>query len=159
MRLGACRSGSVKCIWEIPGEITIKPHQLMRQIHCQAGCKKGPCVQNTILRGEIMMVKKLLKFSLVFLLLVVIPSCSRSRPVLNLKNEPLPTLSDGSTYTKEQVRKAIFEGCRRRGWVAQPKEEGLIEASIIVRANRAKIEIRYDETNISILYKDSYNLS
>lgn len=104
------------------------------------------------------MVKKFLKFSPLFLLLVVIPSCSTSRPVLNLKNEPLPTLADGSKYTKEQVRKAIIEGCRRRGWVAQPKEEGLIEASIIVRANRAKIEIRYDETNISILYKDSYSL-
>jgi hypothetical protein len=108
-----------------------------------------------------MMVKKFLKFSPVFLLLVVIPSC-RSRytigPVLNLKNEPLPTSADGSTYTKEQVRKAILEGCRRRGWVAQLKEEGLIEASILVRTNRAKVEIRYDETNISILYKDSENL-
>lgn len=106
-----------------------------------------------------MMVKKILMFTPVFLLLVVIPSCSRARPVLNLKNEPLPTKFDGSKYTKEQVREAIIEGCRRRGWVAQPKDEGLIEASIIVRANRAKVEIRYDETNISILYKDSYNLS
>ena len=104
------------------------------------------------------MVKKILKFSTVFLLLVVVSSCSTSRPVLNLKNEPLPTLADGSTYTKEQVRTAILEGCRRRGWVAQPKEEGLIEASIIVRANRAKVEIRYDESNISILYINSSNL-
>ena len=101
------------------------------------------------------MVKKFLKFFPVLLMLVVLPSCTH---VLNLRNEPLPTLADGSTYTKEQVRKAIIEGCRRRGWVAQPKEEGLIEASIIVRANRAKVEIRYDETNISILYKDSYHL-
>lgn len=104
-----------------------------------------------------MMVKKSLKFYPIFLLLVVIPSCT-SRPVLNLKNEPLPVLADGSTCTKEQVRKAIIEGCYRLGWVAQLKEENLIEASIIVRANRAKIEIRYDETNISILYKDSYHL-
>jgi hypothetical protein len=104
-----------------------------------------------------MMVKKFLKFSPVFLLLVVIPSCT-SQPIMNLENEPLPTLADGSTHTKEQVLKSIIEACRRRGWVAQPKEEGLIEASIIVRANKAKVEIRYDETNISILYKDSYNL-
>jgi hypothetical protein len=106
------------------------------------------------------MVKKFLKFSPIFLLLVVIPSCSigSRRPVLNLKNEPLPTLADGSTYTKEQVQKAIFEGCKRRGWIAQLKEDGIIEASIIVRENRAKVEIRYDETKISILYKDSYNL-
>ncbi len=104
-----------------------------------------------------MMVKKFLMFSPVFLLLVVIPSCTRW-PILNLKNEPLPMLVDDSTYTKEQVREAIIEGCRRRGWVARPKEEGLIEASIIVREHRAKVEIRYDETNISILYKDSYNL-
>ena len=104
------------------------------------------------------MVKKILKFSPVFLLLVVITSCA-SRPVLNLKNELLPTLPDGSKYTKEQVRKAILEGCRQRGWIAQPKEEGLIEASIIVREHRANIEIRYDETNISILYKDSNNLN
>ena len=105
-----------------------------------------------------MMVKKFVKFSPVFLMLVVIPSCTR-RPVMNLKNEPLPTLADGSLYTKEQVRTAVIEGCRQRGWVAQPKEEGLIEASIIVRMNRAKVEIHYDETNISILYKDSYHLN
>ena len=104
-----------------------------------------------------MMVKYLLKFPPVLLLLVIIPSCT-SQPVMNLKNEPLPTLADGSTFTKEQVRKAIIEGCRRRGWVAQPKEEGLIEASIIVRVNRAKVEIRHDETTISIVYKDSYHL-
>lgn len=103
------------------------------------------------------MVRKVLKFPPVFLLLVIIPSCT-SQPVTNLKNEPLPTLADGSTYTKEQVRKAIINACSRRGWVAQLKEEGLIEASIIVRVNRAKIEIRYDETKISILYKDSYHL-
>lgn len=104
------------------------------------------------------MVKKFLKFSPFFLLLVVIPSCV-IQPVLNLKNEPLPTLADGSTYTKEQVQKAIIEGCRQRGWVAQPKDEGVIVASIIVRSHRAKIEIQYDETNISILYKDSNNLN
>ncbi len=104
------------------------------------------------------MVKKILIFAPVFLLLFVIPSCT-SRSILNLKNEPLPTLADGSIFTKEQVREAIIKGCRRRRWVAQPKEEGLIEASIIVRGRRAKVEIRYDETNISILYKDSYRLN
>ena len=103
------------------------------------------------------MVIKFLKFTPVFLLLIIIPSCT-SQPIINLKDEPLPTLADGSTYTKEQVQEAIIEGCRRRGWVAQPKEEGLIEASIIVRENRAKVEIRYNENNISILYKDSNNL-
>ncbi len=105
-----------------------------------------------------MMVKKFLKFSPVFLLLVVIPSCRRSWPILNFKNEPLPRFVDGSTYTEEQVRNAIFKGCRRRGWVAQPKGEGVIEASIIVRENKARVEIRYNETNISIRHNDSYNL-
>ncbi len=106
------------------------------------------------------MVKKILKFSLILLLLVVISSlsCRRSFPILNLRNEPLPTLVDGSTYTKEEVRTAIFKGCRRRGWVAQPKGEGLIEASIVVRENKARVEIRYNETTISILHNDSYNL-
>ena len=107
-----------------------------------------------------MMVKKILKFSLIFLLLVVISSlsCRRSFPILNLRNEPLPTLVDGSTHTEEEVRTAIFRGCRRSGWVAQPKGEGLIEASIVVRKNKARVEIRYNETTISILHNDSYNL-
>ena len=105
-----------------------------------------------------MMVKKFLKFSLILLLLVVISSCRRSFPILELNNEPLPTLVDGSTHTKEEVRNAIFKGCRRRGWVAQPKGEGLIEASIVVRENKARVEIRYNETTISILHNDSYNL-
>ena len=105
-----------------------------------------------------MMVKKFLKFSLILLLLVVISSCRRSFPILELKNEPLPTLVDDSTHTKEEVRTAIFKGCRRSGWVAQPKGEGLIEASIVVRENKARVEIRYNETTISILHNDSYNL-
>lgn len=103
------------------------------------------------------MVQKIVKFSPVFLLLAVIPSCV-IQPVLKLENEPLPALADGSAYTNIQVQKAIIEGCRERGWVTQVKEEGVIEASIIVRSHRAKVEIHYDETSISILYKDSSNL-
>lgn len=103
------------------------------------------------------MVKKVLKFLPVFSLIVVIPSCI-TQPVLNLNHEPLPRLADGSTYKKKQVHEAILRACKRRGWVAQPKKKGLIEASINVRMHRAKIEIRYDETKISILYIDSYDL-
>lgn len=103
------------------------------------------------------MVKKVLKFLPVFSLIVVIPSCI-TQPVLNLNNEPLPRLANGSTYTKKQVHEAILRACKQRGWVAQPKKKGLIEASINVRMHRAKIEIRYDENKISILYIDSYDL-
>ena len=103
------------------------------------------------------MAKKFLKFPPVFLLLVAISSCT-SQPVMNVKNMPLPRLADGSALTRDQVRKAIIAGCRRRRWVAQPKEDGLITASILVRANRAEVDIRYDETTFSILYKDSDNL-
>jgi len=103
------------------------------------------------------MAKKVLKFFPVFLMLVFIPSCI-VQPVMNLSNELLPTSADGSTYTRKQVQKAILRACEIRGWVAQQKKKGLIEASINVRMHRAKVEIHYDETKISILYKDSYDL-
>ncbi|TKJ39448.1 MAG: hypothetical protein CEE38_01555 [Planctomycetes bacterium B3_Pla] len=103
------------------------------------------------------MAKKVLKFFPVFLMLVVIPSCI-VQPVMNLSNEPVPTSADGSTYTRKQLHEAIIRACKLRGWIAQPKKKGLIEASINVRMHRAKVEIHYDETKISILYKDSYDL-
>ena len=103
------------------------------------------------------MAQKLIKFSPVFLLLAAIPSCVY-QPVLNLKDVPLPAMANGSKYTKAQVQKAIMEGCRERGWVAQVKEKGVIEASIVARLHRATIEIQYDESQISILYRDSSNL-
>jgi hypothetical protein len=88
----------------------------------------------------------------------ILSGCASHPPILNLEDELLPIPAGGSTYTKEEVQQAILTACNRRGWAAQGREEGLIEASILVRRHRARIEIRYDETKISILYKDSDNL-
>ena len=104
------------------------------------------------------MIEKTFKVCLVLFLLVIVSSCT-TKPILNYKNERLPTKFDGSAYTQEQVRDAIMEACQKLGWVGQVREEGIIDASIRIRSYRAEIEIQYDKREISILYKNSKGLS
>ena len=103
------------------------------------------------------MINRILKFGFAFVLLAITASCAQR--IINLKNEMLPTKSDGSLYTKEQICDAVIAGCRKRGWSAQAREDGVVDASLIVRSCRAEVEIYYDEKMISILYKDSKNLN
>ncbi len=107
------------------------------------------------------MSKQMLKLCPVFLLLIINISCRSRyiiRPVINFENELLPSKSDGSTYTKEQVQEVILEACQKRGWAAQVEGDGVIDASIFSRNIKAEVEIQYNERTISITYKDSENL-
>lgn len=96
---------------------------------------------------------------IVFLLVVPMAGCGVPQLILNFENDPLPTPIDGSAHTMEEVRQAILRACSRRGWSGRVEQEGVIAASIRVRKHTAKIEIRYTDRAISILYRDSTNLN
>jgi hypothetical protein len=98
------------------------------------------------------------KFAGLFVVGLLLAGCTTA-PVLNLRDTRVPVMSSGAAPTVETVEKAIITAAHQRGWSAQIVKPGLIEASIIVRTHRAKIEITYSGTHYSINYVDSYNLS
>jgi hypothetical protein len=81
-----------------------------------------------------------------------------SQPIRDLKDTPVPAHPDGSPRTMAEVQKAILAACSQRGWAANVESEGVIAASLIVRAHMASVTIQYAPTSISILYRDSSNL-
>ena len=88
---------------------------------------------------------------------ILLTSCTMA-PILNLNNEILPTDPNGSTHTQDDVQKAILRACNDRGWSAQVENEGVIQASIIVRRHSAKVKIQYTNSTVSISYVDSTEL-
>jgi hypothetical protein len=88
---------------------------------------------------------------------ILLTSCTTTR-ILELDNEMLPTKHDGTTYTQEEVQKAILRACSRRGWSGQVQGEGLILASIRVRSHSAKVEIKHTNSTVSISHVESYRL-
>ena len=89
---------------------------------------------------------------LVVFLALPLAAC-RQAPISNLVNMPV------SGVTKsDQVKKVILEACKKRGWVAREISPGLISATLEARQHRAQVEIPYNGTKYSIIYKDSQNL-
>jgi hypothetical protein len=94
-----------------------------------------------------------------FLIFVLFLFGCASKPIVNVKNEYIPTTRDGSQLSVEDVERAILSASQKRGWTSRIVKPGLIEASISVRAHRASIEIPYTASNYSINYKSSENLN
>ncbi len=81
-----------------------------------------------------------------------------SQPIRDLRDTPLPAHLDGSARTMPEVQNAILSACSQRGWAASVQSEGVILASLMVRAHMAAVTIQYTPTTVSILYRDSSNL-
>ncbi len=81
-----------------------------------------------------------------------------SQRIMNVNDTLLPTRADGSTHTMAEVQTAILQGCNQRGWAATVVSDGVIKASLRIRAYAAIVKIEYSPTAISILYEDSSNL-
>jgi len=89
--------------------------------------------------------------------MMLLLSCNTTS-IVNLDNEILPAKLNGQPYTQQEVRAGILRACNRRGWSAQPQEDGTILASIIVRGHSAKVQIQYTTRTVSISYADSERL-
>ena len=79
-----------------------------------------------------------------------------SKPILNIEDEAIPAKFDGSTRSLEEVRDAIAEGCRAKGWNPVIDSEKQINCSILVRGKHyAEVNIPFTESKYSILYSNS----
>jgi len=101
------------------------------------------------------------RLSLVLVLILAIaPGVSGADVrISNLKDLTVPTKYDGTQFSLEEVQAAIIEGCAARGWSAALESEGVISASIVVRAKHlAQITIPFSSSSFSLLYVASENL-
>lgn len=64
----------------------------------------------------------------------------------------------GQALEAAQVRQAILNGAKDKGWIARELSPGVITASLAVRNHLAEVEIPYSGTSYSIIYKSSSNL-
>jgi hypothetical protein len=97
--------------------------------------------------------------AMAFVLLLAPLTGFAAKPIGNLVDVPVPVRVDGSAFSAEDVQAAIISGCLARGWAPVLDSDGLIRATINVRAKHfAEIEIPFSATSYSILYKSSENL-
>ena len=94
---------------------------------------------------------------LVLALALPLAACFRQAQLKNLVDQPVAG-SRNQTLTSAQVKKVILDACQKRGWVARELSPGRISATLDNRSHRAQIEITFNGSRYSILYKDSLNL-
>jgi hypothetical protein len=76
--------------------------------------------------------------------------------VENLEGVAIPSRTDGTQFSLEEVRTLIMKGCAERLWEPEYQGESVITCSILVRGRHfVEVEIPFSETDYSILYLDS----
>jgi len=95
----------------------------------------------------------LIGFVIVSTLLV---SC-RTTEVLNINNQPIPVY-ESTKFTLGQVRQAILDAGKERGWIMSDVNSNQIKAVLDKRNTQAVVLINYNSQNYSINYSNSINL-
>lgn len=85
--------------------------------------------------------------------LLLLASCARQQPVLNLQNQSIQ-----AELTNSQIKKAILQGGATRGWQMREIKPGLIRGTVDRSGHHAEIEIPYSNKSYSINYVSSTNL-
>ncbi|MDH3336272.1 MAG: hypothetical protein OEM85_01480 [Gammaproteobacteria bacterium] len=99
---------------------------------------------------------KLSKYLLLGLILLGANLVWAGKPIQNIEDEVVPPKFDGSARTLEDVRTAIAEGCKGKGWRPVMDGETKITCSILVRGKHyAEVSIPFSVSNYSILYSNS----
>ena len=93
---------------------------------------------------------------LMCLALGVASAAQRSRTLENVG--PRPHYAPSGT-SDEQLAAAIRSAAEEEGWLITAAAPGVMEALLLIRSHRAEVTIRYDESNFSITYADSWNLN
>lgn len=78
----------------------------------------------------------------------------RTAPIYNVTDQAIVS-SGGKPKTQEEIKTAILEAGRARGWTMSDKGPGHLEGTLRVRSHVAVVDIRYTTTKFSINYKDS----
>ncbi|MDG4595214.1 MAG: hypothetical protein P9F75_05910 [Candidatus Contendobacter sp.] len=80
----------------------------------------------------------------------------KSNPVYNVEGAPVSTSTSG--YNLKDVRNAIQQAGVSLGWQMKDVQPGLIIGTLYLRDHMAQVEIPYNRTSYSIIYRDSQNL-
>ena len=89
--------------------------------------------------------------------LLLVTGCFRQNQLNELVDLPVNSNTGGS-LSASQVKKAIVEGAAKRNWVTRELSSGVITATLTVRSHVATVDIPYNGSNYSIVYKNSENL-
>ena len=93
---------------------------------------------------------------IVFTLIVALTSCMA--PILNVKDAQVKTLP-GKELTLDQVTKAIVLAGMGLKWEMNVASPGHIVATLNLRGHQAVVDIPYNTSTYSIIYKSSVNLT
>ena len=88
---------------------------------------------------------------------LLISGCFRTAPIQNIEDTPYPTWIEANV-TKEDISKAIRKAGGSLSWIMQEKGDGHILGTLNIRNHTAIVDIYYDDSKYSIVYKDSKNL-
>ncbi|KAB2927056.1 MAG: hypothetical protein F9K25_14985 [Candidatus Contendobacter sp.] len=94
--------------------------------------------------------------ALVGILALALVGCN-SNPVYNVEGAPISTSTSG--YSLRDVRDAIQQAGVSLGWQMKDVKPGLIVGTLVLRDHVAQIDIPYNRTSYSIIYRDSQNLN
>ena len=95
--------------------------------------------------------------TLIVLSTLLIIGCSRTAPIYNIEDTPYPTWIE-ENVTKNDISKAIRKAGGSLSWIMQEKGDGHILGTLNIRNHTAIVDIYYDESKYSIVYKDSKDL-
>ena len=84
-------------------------------------------------------------------------SACRTASILNV--EPQQIAASGSSYSLEDVRKAIVRAGSRRGWIFSDAGEGKLVGTLTVRKHKATVDVNYSKKAYDITYRESQNLN
>lgn len=95
-----------------------------------------------------------LKLIVIVIIALTLTACMTTKPIYNVTAKN-PT---SSTTTAPQVKKAIIEGAKYKGWSVKEEQPGKLILDIHVRDHYAQIEVPYSAKGYSINYVSSVNL-
>ena len=87
-------------------------------------------------------------------LVVALGACS-TKPILNVKDAPIPA---GRSLQTSQVRQAIMNAGIALGWQIADSTPGVLHGTLRLRDHTAIVEIPYTSSNYSIAFKSGINL-
>ena len=94
---------------------------------------------------------------LLFVSALLIASCGRNNPMVNVVDAPLMAPQSAAM---DAITEAILSSGARRGWKMTMLEPGLIRGKIVVNnKHTVEVDITYNETDFSINYVNSINMN
>lgn len=97
------------------------------------------------------------KIFFLIILMGFLAGCT-SKPMIKIYDEPISGPIRGEQKSFESVSEAIMSGAQKSGWVPIYIRPGIIEANLLIKEFRVKVEIPYTIDKFSINYISSENL-